>query len=115
MSQSVFRERLKDQIRHQRFCCSRVDVEFDLQPIGKPHLLNTQIQLNEAEFFSQFDFLPGGMIERMAQEIAQSDQHAYRGLVLLVANETDNVVESVEEEVWVQLHSQRIQLRLRQL
>src|ERR1051325_5900855 len=51
----------------------------------------------------------------MAQKIAQSDQHVHGGVVLLIANETDNVVESVEEKVWVQLHSQRIQLRLREL
>src|SRR5215216_7216247 len=108
MSQCIFRERLKNQVRDHGLRCRRVDVEFDLEPVGKPYLLNTQIQLNEVELFSQFHFLPRGILERMAQKIAQSDEHVHRGVVLVVANETHDAVECVEEEVWVQLHSQRV-------
>src|ERR1043165_4312873 len=55
------------------------------------------------------------MIERVSQEIAQSDEHSYRRLVLVVAHQTDNAVQRVEEKVWVQLHSQRFELRLCEL
>ena len=55
------------------------------------------------------------MIERVTQKIAQPDQHANRSLILVVANETDDAVQRVEEKVWMQLHAQRIQLRLCEL
>src|SRR5687768_6771127 len=92
----ILRQRLQHQVWHEGFHGCRIDVEFDLEPIGKPHFLNTQIQLNEVEFFSQFNFLFGGVFERVAQKVAQSDEHTYRCVVLVVANETDDAVQSVE-------------------
>ena len=57
MSQCVFGERLQNQIRHEGARRSRMDVVLKTQPIGKSHLLNTQIQLDEVDFFSQFNFV----------------------------------------------------------
>src|ERR1700752_20253 len=52
------------------------------------------------------------MIERVTQQVAQSDKHSHRCLILVVAHQTNNAVQRVEEKVWVQLHSQRLELRL---
>ena len=106
MSQRVFRQRLENQIRHQ---CRRrrwIDVEFDPESIGKPRLLNTQVQLNEVELLPQFNLLPRGMIEGVTQEIAEPDEHADRCLVLLVANEPGDTVQRVEKKMRMQLHAQ---------
>src|SRR6185503_14084104 len=115
MSQRVFRQRLKNQIRHQRPLCRRIDVELDPETIGKPHLLNSEIQLNEVQLLPQFNFLPRRMLERVTQQIAESDEHIDCCLVLVVTNETGDAVQGVEEKVRMQLHAQRIELRLREL
>src|SRR5215212_11946770 len=96
MPQCIFRERLKDQVGDHCLTRRRIDVEFDLEPIRKPHLLNTQIQLDEIEFFSQLNFLPGGVLERVTHKIAESDKHVDSSLILVVTNQTGNAVESVE-------------------
>src|ERR1044072_7379832 len=115
MPQRIFSERLKDQVGNQRLRCRRIDIELDLEPIRKSHLLNTEIQLNESEFFSQFNFLPGRVLERMTQEIAKSDEHVDSGLILVVTDETHDAVQRVEQKMWMQLHPERLQLRLGQL
>src|ERR1041385_9328802 len=38
VSQRVLRERLKNQIRNERFRGRRIDVELDFEPIGESHL-----------------------------------------------------------------------------
>src|SRR5687767_8469060 len=55
------------------------------------------------------------MIECVTQEITQSDEHTDSGGVPAVAHEAHDVVEGVEEKMWMQLHTQRLELRLRQL
>src|SRR5215213_2749357 len=115
MTQCILRERLKDQVRDECLRRSWIDVELDAESIGKSHLLNTQIKLREVDLFPQFDFMPRGVFERVTQEVAQPHQHADRSAVLIVTDETDDTVERVEEKMRVQLHSQCIQLRLREL
>src|SRR5437868_1757676 len=115
MPQCVFRERLEDEIWNQGFRCCGIDVKFDLEAIGKPHFLNTQVQLDEVDLLPQFNFLPRRMIERVTKEIAQSDQHSDCGVVLVVTNKTHDAVQRVEEKVRMQLHTQCVQLRLGEL
>ena len=67
------------------------------------------------DFFSQFNFLPGRILERVTQKIAESDEHTDRGVVFVVTNKTDDAVQCVEEKMRVQLHSQCVELRLREL
>src|SRR5690348_1696572 len=55
------------------------------------------------------------MLQRMPQQIAQPDQHADRSLVLVITHKPDDAVERVEEKVRMQLHAQRVELRLGQL
>ena len=64
MPERIFREWLEDQMWNHCRRCRRIDVKLDLESIGKTHLLNTQIELNEDEFFSQFNYLPVGILER---------------------------------------------------
>jgi len=115
MPECVFRKRLKNQVRDHRESCPRMNVVLNMQPIGKSHLLNTQIQLNEIDLVSQFNFLFRGILERVTQEIAQTNKHRDRRLILVVAHQTHDAVQRVEEEVRVQLHSQRLELRLCEL
>src|SRR4051794_31407510 len=105
MTQRVFREWLQDQVRHERLRRARIYFELDAQSIGKPHLLNTQIQLDEVDLFSELDFMSRRILECVTQEIAQPDQHTHRRVVLVVANEADDVVQRVEKKMRVQLHA----------
>src|SRR5678815_1247028 len=55
------------------------------------------------------------MLERVTQEIAETNKHVDSRLILVVAHQPGDVVESVEEKVWMQLHSQGVELCLCEL
>ena len=74
-----------------------------------------QVQLEKLELFFECHLLLAGVLERIPQEVAQSCQHINGCLVATVAHQSGNAIECVEKEVRLQLHLQRLQLRLREL
>ena len=57
MAQGILGERLENQIRHQGLHCVGIDIDFNLQPVGKTHLLNLEIEIDEIKLFLQLNLL----------------------------------------------------------
>ena len=59
----------------------RGDIDTDLKALHKAHLLDVKILLRKLHFLSQRHLLPGRVLKKPAQKIAQPGNHAHRGIV----------------------------------
>src|SRR6185295_14379948 len=99
MPQSIFNQRLQDQTRHECPGCIRINIEHNLQPIGESHLLDVQIELQETDLLPQFHLLLGRVFQHTTQKITQANQHANCRVILIVAHQPNDAVQSVKEKM----------------
>ena len=81
----------------------------------KTYLLNREVELQILQFAPQSYFLGFHIFQHTTQEIAEKRQHLLRLRSLLLAHQHHDGIECVEQEVWLQLHFQRAELRIHQL
>src|SRR5207253_2085372 len=95
--------------RHLRLERVRLDVHPHGQPIAKAGLLNLKITRQKVQFLTQGDFLRARVLQCSPQQIAQTAQDSVSGFDILM-HESGNAVQSIKQEVRVQLHLQRLEL-----
>jgi len=79
------------------------------QPVAEAHLLDAEVALHERQLLSQRDLVPGAQRQRAPEKVAQALAHASCALGI-AADERVDRVQAVEQEVRVQLGTQRAQL-----
>src|SRR5207247_1559824 len=84
------------------------------QPIAKTGLFNLKITRQKIQFLAQGDLLRARVFQCSSQQIAQTTQDSVSGFDILM-HESGNPVQSVKQEVRVQLHLQRLELCFRQM
>ncbi len=85
------------------------------QAVFEPNLLDREVEAQELQLAPQGHFLRVHVVEREAQQVSEPRHHRLGLGRLLLLDEHDDGAERVEEEVRLQLHLQRAQLRRRQL
>src|SRR5581483_4690242 len=90
------------------------DIDADGEPLLKADLLDLQVAPHILQLLGQRHFLFELAIEREAEKLAEARQHRVRRLDIAVHQRGDRI-ERIEEEVRLELHPQRLQLRARQL
>src|SRR5215469_15216406 len=56
-----------------------------------------------------------GVFEHLAQKIAQAGNHAYGCVALVLAHQASNRIEGIEQEMWLDLPAQCVELSFREL
>ena len=107
--QRVFDERLKHKAGYERSTNGCVDRPADAQPVRKPNLLDREILLEKANLLVERDFVARLRSEHRVQHIAEQFQHPRCGRCVLVAHQHTDGIQTVEQEVRIELHSQRTQ------
>ena len=115
MPDGVLHQRLERHRRDPRVECLGIHLEPDRQAVGEPGLLDLQIGLHEAELFPQRHLVPLTVPERLPEQLAQAGDGGGRRLAPAVADEGGDGVERIEEEVRLELHSERGELGLGEL
>src|SRR5581483_3578251 len=106
----IFNQWLKEKLGNERVKGRRVNLHPHRQPIPKAVLLDFQIAFENFQLLPEFYFvrrIPG---QGDAQQAAELEQHPVSRLNV-PAHQHGDAVERVEEEVRMQLHSQRVELR----
>src|SRR5687767_10344913 len=113
VANGILKQRLEDEIRHERVESVGIDLLANGQTRAKACLLNFEIAFEKIQFLAKGHLLSVGALERVAQQFAQACDHAIGGLDVLV-HKGGNGVERVEKEVRVQLNLQGLQPCFRQ-
>src|SRR5947199_3061482 len=108
----VLRERLQQQRRNRSPPRLGRYIDRERHPIGKTGALDFEIPAQHGQLRVERDLLIAGVIERVAQQLAETGQHGDRFIVAFHANESADGVERVEEEVRLDLQLQRVQARV---
>ena len=74
-------------------------------------VFNFEVALQELQLLAQGDFLRFGAVEGGAQQFAQAADHAV-GRINILVHERGDRVEAVKQEMGIQLHLERLELRL---
>src|SRR5688500_8132344 len=114
MAYGIFHERLEDQMRNLYVAQLVVDAVRDLETIVEAGLLDLQILRKKLQLRIQRDRLPARVVEAHAQEITQLHEHAVRGIDIREIQHR-HCVQRIEQEVRLELHAQRMKLRVREL
>src|SRR5262245_20737763 len=86
-----------------------------LHAILKTQLLKFKILLEEGNLLAERNQLDIALLQDRTQEIAEARNHAHGGLIFLFAHQHGNGMQRVEQEMRMELHLERLQLRLREL
>src|SRR6185437_8363725 len=111
----VLHERLQQQVGNQCAQQLRGNVHVHPQPFSKADLLDVEIALQILDLLLQGDLRPMGVRRGTAEKLAQTDDHAHRGVVQPVAHQACYRIERVVHEVRLYLPAQRGQLRVGEL
>ena len=102
MLHRILDERLQNHWRHERVAKRRVGVDRRYEPALKPDAEDLEIPLDRAELAGERDFGFGRRLERAAQQLAQSSDHAAHALGIAIDERGDRV-QCVEQEMWIEL------------
>lgn len=108
MPNRVLDQGLKDERGNEAIECSLVDLGMVMQPLSKTNLLNRQIALEQFEFVAQRDFMPRRLSQIGPKQIAQIGDHLL-GQLRLGSDMTCNRVQSVQEEMGLELQAQHFE------
>src|SRR5262245_40884430 len=114
VTDGVFDQRLQNQIRHARVERLRLDIHLHLQAISESRLFNLQVAFEKFQLLPKRRLLRTDVLHSQSQQVAQPRDHPLGGFHVAAHQRRDGV-QRVEEEMWMQLHFQRLQLSLRQL
>src|SRR5215510_9917180 len=110
VTDGVFDQRLQNQIRHARVERLRLDIHLHLQPVAESRLFNLQVAFEKFQLLPQRSHLRSDVLQSQSQQVAQPRDHPLGGFHVAAHQRRDGV-QRVEEEMWMQLHFQRLQLR----
>src|SRR6476469_3448026 len=112
MLDAVLHEWLQDQVRDERSFDVRRDVEDDVQPSGKAHLKDVEIDALERRFFRNRD--QPLRVERKGdpKKVGQMLGRVLRLLGTPLADQRCNRIERIEQEVRLELAPECTQLRI---
>jgi hypothetical protein len=83
------------------------------EPVAEADVLDLEVAVQDLELLAQrHDLLP--VIERQPQQVAEQREHAHHTLPLALHRHHRDRVQRIEQEVRVQLHAQRVEIRPRQ-
>lgn len=115
MTDGVLDQRLQDQRRHRHRKRSLVDVPANVEPIGEAFALEIDVPSHEIDFGRERHQVIARTVHGCAHQFAEAQQHLERPPVVLHADQRGNRIESVEQEVRMNLQAQRFELGPRQL
>src|SRR5689334_9774276 len=111
MSKRVFDQRLEDEIRHEGVVERFLGINRDLELALKSYFHDVQIQPQHLQLPRELDLLFVTFTKRVAEEIAESRDHSARAGRVFV-DERRDAVQSIEQEMRIELRAQRIQSRV---
>src|ERR1700747_1585374 len=112
MANRVLYQRLNKERRHQRESNIGRNLRLKSKLIAETNLLDRKIVFEERHLFNQRDLLLVLRFQRKPEQVAQVLDHAPRQLWITL-HMRRNRVERIEQKMWIELHTQRIQPRLR--
>ena len=101
----VLHQRLQQQVGHLHRQQIRRNVDADLQTVPKTNLLDVDIALQILDLLGKGHLRAVRVLGGAPQELAESDDHAHRRVVALIAHQAGDGIERVEHEV--RLHLRR--------
>ncbi len=89
------------------------DRHGDFQAIAESRALNIDVAIEQRQFLRQRHAIDEPGVQRLTQQMTEAADHPLSGGRLLVHQLRDGI-ERVEQEMWLQLHAQHLQSRLRE-
>src|ERR1051325_6961272 len=114
MAHCILDERLQDQVGHTHVKHVRIDANVSCETILETNALDLEIAIQKLDLLLQCDFLGSRILEREAEEVAETRDHLARAFCVFTEQCRDRM-ECVEKKMWMNLHFQRFQLRLHEL
>src|SRR5205807_4057 len=109
VSNRVLDQRLEEQVRDERDARVRGDVELHRESVLESDALDLEIVAEDLELAREGNLLFGDAVERRAQQLAQLGNHSLGGRCVGMDERRDGV-EGVEEEMWMQLKLETLEL-----
>lgn len=89
VANSVFNDRLQDQVWQSRVKCLRLDFHLNCEPVLETYALDIQITFQKLEFLLKRNFLGSGILERLPQEVSKPRDHSVGCVGVLVNQRRD--------------------------
>src|ERR1700745_1642945 len=103
MLDGILDHRLQDEARNLRRLEVRRNIQRESEPVAESCLLNIEILLRKIEFLGQRNLLAIGVVHHPTKDLAYTNNHSYRRFVALLTHEACDRVQSVEQEVRLNL------------
>jgi len=113
VAQRVFNDRLKKELRNERWEEGRIDVVRDGEFAFEAFLHQFEIAASDLEFLFERKFVRAGTAQREAEKIAELREHGVGGAHVFV-HDGGNGVERIEQEMGLNLKAKIFELRLRE-
>jgi hypothetical protein len=110
----VLHERLKHETRDERAFGAIAHLERGRHAVAESNALDVEIPVDEIELTRERHHRIRRRIECFAQQIRETDEHPMRGLGICQRKRRRGM-KRIEEEVRLELHPQRAELRAREL
>jgi len=78
-------------------------IDTQLQTLGKAHLLNVEIFLQEFHLFAQRHLLFARVLDHPAQKVAESGDHIDGVIISLLAHQSGDGIQRIEQKVRLDL------------
>src|SRR5271165_6839925 len=114
VANGVLHQRLQEQVRNQRRQCVRLNIHLYLQPVLEARLLNVNVLLQEGQLAAERQFVDTNSVQREAQQVRQLQGHVLGGKSI-VAGQSGDGIQRVEQEMRLKLDLQHLKLRIREL
>src|SRR5690349_18349170 len=95
---------LQNQARDEHLLRFLRNVPRHVKTFGEAHSLDLEILSDELEFLSEWHLADRRRREDVSQDIAQLRENAHCCAVVVLAYQAGNCIETVEQEVRIQLH-----------
>ena len=111
VTNGIFNQRLKDQLRYKRIIESALDIHADQKFVFETSAHDVEIEFKKMQLFGEANFLSRRTGNCEAQELAQARNHLI-GCAHVFVHRCGDGVKRIEEEVRLKLEAQILQLRL---
>src|SRR5437868_7960026 len=99
--------RLENQVGESRLESFGLDIHLHRHSILKSYALDFEITLEKLELFVKRDFLFARIFQRQSKKVAEPGYHRVGGACVFIHERGDRI-QSVEQEVRMQLHLERL-------
>ena len=114
MADRILDERLQNQMRHERESSTVVDLELHRQPFAEACALDVEIRIEARQLLLERHLVLAHTLERQPKQRVKLSEHSLGGFRSLVCELGDRV-QTVEQEVRLELQPEELQLGAGQL